>query len=392
MVDDYPHSGEATFGLQPVFLNLSREQKRLGYDVSVIARNHGNQPDYEDDLGVQVHRVENPYTVNALRLVRKLIAEKKRPIVHPHATTGVFMAPLRKVIRAPIVSQVHGTTRSHYMPITLRYGRIVYDYSPIKVAYYQSREKMLWSTANKIITVSNAIKSDLTVSYGFDPEKITVVYNGVNIKVFRPISDARLPEKFRAFEGKRIVLYVGHFGLRKGVLHLIKAMQKVTRQVPDSVLLCIGGVPAWLGSTDYWAYLKQAVKQADLEDKIILSDRIPNQELPNFYSLASVFVLPSYYEAFAKVVLEAMACGKPVVASKKGGLEEAIENGKSGFTFDFGNVDQLADAIITIMQDEKLAKNMGEIGRRRVERDFTWTAVANRIEAVYDQVCEAQWN
>ncbi|MDG7000692.1 MAG: glycosyltransferase family 4 protein, partial [Nitrososphaerota archaeon] len=259
----------------------------------------------------------------------------------------------------------------------------------LKIAYYQSREKLLWSSANRIVTVCNAIKSDLVSNYGIEGGKISVVYNGVDTSIFKPVPDAKLPEQFKSLTGKRVILYVGHFGLRKGIMHLIKAMKKVVDEVPDAALLCIGGVPKWLGSNDYWAYLQAAVRQSDLEQRIVLGDRVPNTQLPNFYSLASVFVLPSYYEAFAKVVIEAMACERPVVVSRKGGLEEAVDDGKSGLTFDYGNAGELSDAIIAILQDERKARLMGIRGRQRVEKDFTWAAVANRIEKVYDSVCNA---
>ncbi len=385
-MDDYPEAGKASFGLQPVFSNLSHEQKRLGYDVIVIARRHGNQSENEVDDGVSVHRIGNPFTPNALRVVRTLTASCETPIVHTHATTGFFLAPLRKTIRAPIVSHVHGTTRSHNMPVALRFGRIVYDYSPLKIAYYQSREKLLWSIANRIVTVSEAIKSDLVSSYAINEKKIAVVYNGVDTNTFRPIFDARLPEKFKILEGKRIVLYVGHFGLRKGLLHLIKAMEKVVQEVPDAALLCIGGVPKWLGATDYWTYLHATIRESNLEGKVVLADRIPNIELPNYYSLASVFVLPSYYEAFGKVVVEAMACERPVVVSRKGGLEEVVEDGKSGLMFNYGQIDELSNAIVKLLQDVKLARMMGANGRRRAEQDFTWSAVARRIGLVYRKI------
>ncbi|MCL5068134.1 MAG: glycosyltransferase family 4 protein [Thaumarchaeota archaeon] len=386
LVDDYPVSGEATFGLQPVFLNLSREQKKLGYDVTVIARRHAGQPEYENDAGIQIRRLSSPFSPNALQSIRSLVTSKQHPILHPHATTGFFLAPLKKAIRAPIVSHVHGTTRSHYMPIALKFGRIVYDYSPLKIAYYQSREKLLWSAADKIVTVSNAIKSDLISSYRMNGEKINVVYNGVDTSIFRPVHDAKLPVQFKSLEGKRIVLYVGHFGLRKGILHLIRAMKKVVREVPDAALLCIGGVPKWLGSNDYWAFLRAAIKESDLEQKVILSDRLPNADLPRYYTLASVFVLPSYYEAFAKVAIEAMACERSVIVSRKGGLEEVVDDGKSGLLFEYGNVDELAHAIIALLQDDRKARLMGEYGRRRVVADFTWYAVVRRIEKVYDSI------
>ncbi|MDA4117646.1 MAG: glycosyltransferase family 4 protein, partial [Thaumarchaeota archaeon] len=116
--------------------------------------------------------------------------------------------------------------------------------------------------------------------------------------------------------------------------------------------------------------------------------RVPNNELPGYYCRANVFVLPSYYEAFAKVVIEAMACGVPAVSSRMGGALDAIEDGKTGLLFEYGNVDALSNAILSILDDDRLAKRMGALARMRVQKYFTWKEVANRVDAAYRQALE----
>jgi len=169
---------------------------------------------------------------------------------------------------------------------------------------------------------------------------------------------------------------------------LIKAMGQVVKEVPDSVLVCVGGAPKWLGKGDYWQYLEQLIKSNGLEGKVFLLDRVPNRTLPVFYSACNVFVLPSYYEAFAKVVLEAMACGKPVVVTKVGVPGGVIENRGSptGVLVNFGSERQIADALISILQNDQMARQMGANGRARVLADFTWQKVVERIDSIYQEV------
>lgn len=354
--------------------------------MHVIARRYGSQPRREFHDGVEVHRVDLPFNLNAPRLLRKLIDGNERSVIHTHGTSGLFLTALGRTFRSPLVSHVHGTTRSHHMPIKFTYGDVTVDYSLTKMMYRYLRERMLWAAAKRVVTVSGAIQNDLVTHYGIPRERIRVVYSGVDTDVFQPISNPEVPEGLRGVEGRKVVLYVGHFGLRKGLLFLIQAMRSIVRSVPDAVLVCVGGVPPFLGKVDYWAFLKRAIEINDLKDKVFLLDKVPNSILPVYYSLSRVLVLPSYYEAFGKTVVEAMACSKPVVASKEGGLREVVDDGETGFLVKYGSVIGIAKAVTDILQNEDLGAEMGRKGRKRVERDFTWKAVTDRINSVYEEL------
>lgn len=386
IVADYAVGGRASYGLQPVYYNLSRQQASSGHEVHVVARRRGNEPAEELNDGVHVHRVRTPFTLFALAKVRELASRNSIPsVVHTHSTSGAFLVAAKHSINAPVVSHVHGTTYSAATPMILSFGDIKAGYSPFKVTTSYIREKALWSAADRVAAVSTSVKSDLIGRYGLDAAKIRLVYNGVDAELFRPIGEPEFPEK-KAVEGKKVVLYVGHFGLRKGVPFLIRAMKTVKAQVPDSILVCVGGVPSWLPKGDYWSYLKELVEENGLEKDVLLLDKVPNEKLPNYYSMSNVFVLPSYYEAFPKVLIEAMACEKPAISSRMGGTQDSIEDGVNGYLVNYADPSDIARAIITVLQDDALAKRMGAIGRQRVIREFTWKAVAARFDAIYSEV------
>ena len=272
------------------------------------------------------------------------------------------------------------------MPQKLK-GAFDQDFSMSKMWYYYFRERLFWASAERVLAVSNALRDDLITRYRISGEKISTVYNGVDTHLFRRVLDADpIPRELKQFSGRRIILYVGHFGPRKGLIFLIRAMREITKEAPDTVAVCIGGVPEWLGKADYWSFLRKEISKYKLEDKILLLDKVPNETLPLYYSQASVFVLPSFYEAFAKVVLEAMACEDPIVITREGGPKEAIDEGKTGLLVDYGSSSQLAAAVIEILLDEKRGRQMGSEARKRIERDFTWEAVAKRVNAAYDDV------
>lgn len=388
---DYPVGGKPAYGLQPNFYYLSKEQERLGNRVQIIARRSSSQPSLERDGSIEIHRVDSPFNVNAYRTLRELASKKQvdNALVHTHSTSGLVLGAMKAPLHLPLFAHIHGASRSSRMPQKLR-GVADQDFSQSKMWYYYFRERLFWSSADRVLAVSNALKQDLMSRYTIPDAKIKVVYNGVDTRVFRRIQDST-PEELRKFDSKKIILYVGHFGPRKGLIFLIRAMKEIVREVPEAVAVAIGGVPAWLGREhDYWSFLQGAVKENGVEEKILLLDRVPNDTLPTYYSKASVFVLPSFYEAFAKVVLEAMACEDPAVVTREGGPREAIDEGKTGLLVEYGSTKELADAVIAILQDERKARQMGIDARKRIERDFTWEAVAKRVNSAYDEVFAAR--
>ena len=388
LAEDYPQNGKPSYGLQPVFYYLSREQAKLGNDVHVISRRKAGAISFEQIEGVSVHRVNEPFSYNALQFIRREKGNYRNSIIHTHSTSGAILGFTRSILDVPMVSQVHGSSISRHMPVKLDLDGTNLTYSASKTWYYYFRERFLWSSADRIAAVSGAIKSDLFTCYRIPKERIDVVYNGVDTQLFRPLNDPILPDRVReAIGGMKVVLYVGHFGPRKGVGLLVRAMSRVLIKVPNAILVCIGGVPKWLGGDNsYWNQIQETIRREGLDGKILLLDRVSNDELPNYYAAANVFVLPSYYESFAKVVAEAMACMRPVVVTRGGGIDEVVEDGVSGIKVGYGSVESLAEAIVEILSDENLGRKMGERGRQKVEAEFTWDSVAQRVNQIYDRI------
>ena len=382
---DYPVRGEASYGLQPVFVNLSEEQVKQGYEVHVIARKEDGKPEEEVCGEVQIHRVSVPFNLTAMRMVRRIVGDDRDWVVHTHATCGLFMIPLRQIQRLNLVCHSHGTSRSHHLPMRLKSGNLVVDYSRIGITYDMIREKYLWRSADKVLAVSQTLMRDMRDSYGISQDRLSVVYNGADTGLFRPGAQ-EIPAPLKELSNKKIVLYVGHFGLRKGIFFLIRAMRVLRSRVPDCHLVCIGGVPSWLGGDDYWGLLRQEIELNGVKESVTLMDKVKNSDLPAYYRAAKVFALPSYYETISKVTLEAMASGLPVVATNTGGIPEVVDDGKTGILVPYGSVSGLATALETILSDEELSRKMGGSGRTKVENQFTWGAVAERVKAAYGEL------
>ena len=381
---DYPVDGQPTYGLQPVFVYLSREQARLGNEVHIITLGKSLSEEQMDN--VRVHRVPTPYNLNAPRIMGRLIDRRDDTVIHTHATCGLFMSVYKRITRIPFVAHTHGTSRSHNTPLVLRGHELRIDYSVLGVNYHMLRERSLWSAADRVLAVSSSSAEDIATTYGINRNKIRVVYNGVDSDIFKPNEKPILPSNLAHLSSKRIILFVGHFGLRKGIIFLIRSLDIVRREIPDVHLLCVGGTPKWLGGIDYRQILLSEISRLGLNDYVTLSDAVKNRELPDIYNSSELLVLPSYYETFSKVCIEAMSCGIPVVATHMGGIPEVVEENVTGYLVPYGSVKKLADVIISLLQDRGRAKKMGINGRIRVLRNFTWSAVSERIQKVYNEL------
>jgi glycosyltransferase involved in cell wall biosynthesis len=313
----------------------------------------------------------------------KLMDHKSDWVVHAHATSGLFLAPAKYIRAYRLFAHVHGTSKRRLITNggAKSPGRFGTSLEPF---VRLMREKVSWSSADRVLSICNSVSSDLSRYYGINSGSIRTVYNGVDEKLFRLLKE-REPS-YPALAGKKIVLFVGHFGVRKGVIHVIRAMKQVKKEVRDAHLLCIGGLPNWLLESGYWDQLSSEINSNGLSENVTLMDAIPNQKLVYAYSSASVFVLPSYQEALPKVVLEAMSCSRPIVATNQGGIPEMIEDGKNGILVEYGAVTALADAIVNLLKDEGKSQKMGRLNRAKVEEMFTWTKVAERIGNAYGEV------
>jgi len=247
---------------------------------------------------------------------------------------------------------------------------------------------MYWKRADRLIAVSNAAKKEIENLIHINPDKIDAIYNGVDPTIFKRTKDRMKFKKNLGLEDKKVILFVGHFGFRKGIIYIYEAMQKVIKEIPNSILLCVGGTPKWLGTDLYWRALKDAISKYDLEGHVVLKGQIPHHELPDYYSIGDVFAFPSLYEALGKVLIEAMACETPIVASNVGGIPEVVRHGHNGFLIPSKDSRKLGDYLIQILQNQDLASEFGRNGRKIALEKFTWSQTAKNLLKSYSEVLE----
>ena len=383
LVWSFPSAEKISYGLGPNFYYISKEQVKQGYEVDVIAGKKGNEPNYEEIEGIRVHRVTAPNNINSMKKLSRLNDKKAFDIIHAHGTCGIMYPFLRNRIQKPLVVHSHGSVLGMMQQRFSPPSFTQFMKSRIRESISILREKYYWQRADKLITVSYFLKEEIEKLYKISGSRIEVAYNGVDISVFKRVED---PQRFKDKLGlgdKRIILYVGHFGLRKGITYLLEAMSRIIQEDPHAFLLCVGGTPEWLGTDIYWSVLEKKLRQKDLQDHVKLIGQIPHLQLPYYYSVADVFAFPSLYEAMGKVIIEAMACETPVVASRVGGIIEVIEDGVNGLLMQPKNIESIKKSILTVLQDRQLARRLSLRGRETVESRFTWKHSVMQMTEAY---------
>ena len=258
-------------------------------------------------------------------------------------------------------------------------------------------EKTALEMADGIIAVSESTKADVLRLFDVDPARVQVINNGIDLEEYRERRDNAVLARHGIDPVRPYILFVGRITRQKGIVHLVRALKHLDPGF--QVVLCAGAPD----TPEIAEEMKAAVELARQERPgvIWIEEMVSKEEIIPLYSQAELFVCPSIYEPFGIINLEAMACGTPVVASAVGGIPEVVVHGETGLLVPveqmtvapFEPVDaetfahDLAAAINELMRDEPRRRKMAEAARRRVEEQFSWSAIARRVADLYREVC-----
>lgn len=238
------------------------------------------------------------------------------------------------------------------------------------------------------------VNSDFTrrqyLELGVRPEQRFLKVNpGVDSSLFRP--DAGDPERLRRdlrLGDRPVLLSVARLVPWKGHDRVLRALPRILERVPDAVYLIVGEGP-------HRSALEEIVAEQGLEDHVHFAGFVPDEDLPSYYRVADVVVVPTRevaegmaIEGFGIVFVEAGACGVPVIGGRMGGTDESIEEGVTGFRVDPDDPRMLTDAIVRMLADRDLARRFGRAGRDRAVQLFDWSRQAERLRGFLEQVAD----
>jgi D-inositol-3-phosphate glycosyltransferase len=393
--------GKDTGGMNVYVRDLTRQLGSMGHHVDVFTRSQDEHvPHVLHDLGYGnrvVHVPAGPevplsrheltdYLPDFVAGIQEFAASKgiHYDLIHSHYwMSGIAARQLKAAWGVPVVHMFH-TLGEMKRRVARQPGEAEDDYRI-------QGEKEVLEVADRIIAATLAELAQLQWLYQTDIHKVVVIPPGVDLSRFYPIP----PDEAREFIGvppcERNLLFVGRIEPLKGIDILIQAIALMRANgdisQPNFCLTVIGGDPDLSPGTssDELARLKAICDQNGLGDLVIFLGRRGQDTLPYYYSAAEAVVVPSHYESFGMVALEAMACGTPVVASEVGGLAFLVQDGVTGFTVPFDDPRALAERLSTLICDPALQRKLGEQAAAFAQ-GYGWDKIATRIVNVYNEL------
>ncbi|MGB6874138.1 MAG: glycosyltransferase family 4 protein [Dehalococcoidia bacterium] len=283
-----------------------------------------------------------------------------------------------KLFKVPLITEVNG--------IVIDEVRISEWAGRFSLRIIDRIERLNLRQADKIIVVTSKLKELLHNDYKIPEDKIVVIENGANTKLFQPMGTTKARQELNLSQTNNYICFVGHLWQVQGVEYLIKAMPRILEECPNTQLLIVGS-----GQTK--EELVKVAQQVGVSSNVLFTGRVPYQRVPLYINASDICAAPFIKARNERSgvsplkLCEYLACQKPVVASNLSGLE-MLEQNNAGILVEPEAPGALAKAIIRLLQDPDCRKQMGENGRKYVVKNRSWESVARRVAEVCQQALE----
>jgi glycosyltransferase involved in cell wall biosynthesis len=373
-------------GAEDHVFHISSELKKRGHDVKV----------FTSDLYTEVpfKRIEDPNPNHKGIPVIRFKAYSFKGEMH-----YVFIPKMTKALLKEPTDIIHTHSYGYFQSTIGAFAKIVTDKPLIITPHFHpqwsmwggKRRKGLRKVYDRILAKSSMNTPDLVIchtrnekellrQYEIPESKMRIIPAGVDFTRFEEIPSPNIFKEKYNIQGK-MVLYSGRLASNKGLLHLIESIPSVLSEYPHTTFVLVGEDEGLKKD------LISRVRELGISNNVIFTGYIEDYDLfLSAYSACDIFVLPSEYEAFGIVLLEAAACEKPCIGTRVGGVPEVIVEGKTGLLVKYGDSKELAAAIIELLGDESKRKQMGKTARERVKNTYTWPKIVDQLESVYKEV------
>lgn len=397
--------GKHTGGMNVYVRELTRFLGREGVRVDVFTRSQDEHiPSVSHDLGYfnrVVHIPAGPenylpkaeiwdYTDEFAEQVIEFSERKgiTYDLVHAHYwMSGMAGKILKEHWGVPMLQMFH--------TLGLMKQQIARSLEEYEGDYRIKGENAVMEAADRIIAATQAEQSQLETLYGVDPKKVTIIPPGVNVHHFYPIPQDEAKEAIGISTTDRMALFVGRIEPLKGLDTLIRAMAILKKTCKSfrcpHYLVIIGGDSEETQNhmSAEMEALQNLCQELGLDEMILFLGKRGQTTLPYYYAAAEVVVMPSHYESFGMVALEAMACGTPVIASRVGGLAHLIQEGITGYFVPAQDPDALAEKLRLLFIDNELRERLGSQAAAYAN-GFGWEVITSQMVNVYSDLVNAK--
>jgi len=348
-------------GTEIATYNIAKYLARRGHEVHVITSLDEGLPKESIEEGFYVHRIKTKeisimgplsFCIKSIFLINTITPD----ILHSQSIlrTGLTCFIAKKLFKKPCIAYCRGSD----------------IYSSWKFKNIIS--KLVLKNADAVIALTEDMKREIKKICDRD---IFVIPNGIDLEKFKNLSKETLRKRLKIEEDEKMIIFVGTLRPVKGIKYLIKAMKLIIKENENVKLMLVG-------DGEEREELESLVVELDLKDCVKFIGRVQNEEIPRYMIASDVFVLPSFSEGFPVVILEAMASGLPIVATKVGGLPEIVKDGENGFLVEPKNPEEIAEKVLLILKGDKLRERISENNKKKV-KEYSWERVSEQIEEVY---------
>ena len=377
--------GKETGGMNVYVREVSRELGRMGVSVDVFTRSQDPSIPRVVRLGERARVIHLAAGVEAPMARERVynhldefvegieawrIAEAiDYDLIHAHYwLSGVAALTLKTRWSVPVLQMFHTLGRLK--------NRVARSATELEPAVRLEEETRIVSAADRIVAANVVERAELLRDYAAHASRIATIPCGVDTDLFTPGDRAEARRRL-GLDGRPVLLWVGRIAPIKGLDTLLDAVARLAEGGQHMRLLVVGG-DADEPTGGHETSLRQRIARLGLEESVRFVGPQPQSVLPLYYAASDVTVLPSYYESFGMVALEAMACGSPVIASRVGGLITTVRDGVTGFLVPDGDVGALAERIETLVADPELRWRLGREGVRWAAQ-HRWPCVAEAV-------------
>jgi glycosyltransferase involved in cell wall biosynthesis len=364
-----------------------------GHKLTIISTLHPNGLETEERDNLKIYfigdksmRCTEKFYKQSIELFDRLQTNEQFDIIHSQSTSGYGIIKHGRG-RIPFVATFHGTSWNEVKSAlntrsTKMFAKALYIFCRDILLKRNKEDVAVCKFADKIIAVSNELKDDLKSQYGVEDEILLIIPNGIDTAIFMPnLNVDGLIEKYN-LKNTKIVLSAGVVTGQKGQDLLIKILPDLLKRDERIKLILIGKGPAMPD-------LKRKADAFGVSRNIIFAGMVPHEKMQYYYNLADVFVLPTFrLEGDPLVVSEAMACGKPVVASRIGGIPTVIDDYKNGLLIEPGNTKELINKIIEVLENNELSDDLSKQAREKVVANYSVDNMVRRIITVYQTLAK----
>jgi len=373
---------------------LSKRLVKKGVDVTIITTSNPSGAEFEIIDGVKIHylsgtapgKYEWGYFVKSAEKFVELQKKENFDLIHSQSAGAYYILKkgLNRRFGLPVVTSLHGTSIDE-IKTKLRLGlnpRALL--SLLKNTYsYLFQDRKYISLSDAVIATSDAQVGVIRKYFGISKEKIFLVYNGIDDELFSPLSvTEEVRRKYRIAPGDKVIVAVARLKKEKGIQNLIAALPAIRTKIP-AVKLLIGG------SGEYSMDLAVMAANLGLERNVEFLGRIEYEALPELLNSSMVFVNSTIREnGYDLTIPQAMACARPVVVSDIRSVFSVVDNGKNGYIYERGDINELGSLIVSLLSDEGKRKELGLAARNTVTAKFSLNRMVDETIAVYNNILE----